>query len=138
MAHFAKISEENEVLQVVVVDNNKILDENGVEQESIGQTFLETNNNWPANLWVQTSYNSTFRKNYAGMGCSWYPDHNFFIGPKPFLSWTLNTTEAIWDPPIAKPDLTAEQISQNNAGTHYWYYNWDEPNQVWNLTDINA
>ena len=110
MAHFAKISEENEVLQVVVVDNKDTTNGKGVEEELVGQTYLEKHSNWPANLWIQTSYNSNFRKHYAGIGCIWHPDHDFFTGPKPFPSWTLNTTDAKWDAPVAKPDLTAEQI----------------------------
>jgi len=41
MAHFAKISENNEVLQVVVVDNKNTTDGKGVEQELVGQVHLE-------------------------------------------------------------------------------------------------
>ena len=138
MAHFAKISEENEVLQVVVVDNKDTTNGKGVEEELVGQTYLEKHSNWPANLWIQTSYNSNFRKHYAGIGCIWHPDHDFFTGPKPFPSLTLNTTDAKWDAPVAKPDLTAEQISQNEAGSHSWVYSWNEDNQVWDLANINA
>ena len=58
MAHFAKISEENKVLTVLYIENKLIEDENGVEQESIGQAYLEKHNNWPANLWIRTSYNT--------------------------------------------------------------------------------
>jgi hypothetical protein len=85
MAHFAKISEENEVLSVLVVDDRELLD-GGVETESVGQAYLEKHNNWPAHLWIQTSYNTksgkylnsdntehsdqskAFRGNYAGIG----------------------------------------------------------------------
>ena len=85
MAHFAKISEENKVLTVLYIENKLIEDENGVEQESIGQAYLEKHNNWPANLWIRTSYNTQgnqhkeggtpFRGNYAGVGMVWYPEH---------------------------------------------------------------
>ena len=78
MAHFAKISEENEVLTVLYIENKFIEDENGVEQESVGQAYLEKHNNWPANLWIRTSFNTygnqhkeggtPFRGNYAGVG----------------------------------------------------------------------
>ena len=50
MAHFAKISEENKVLTVLYIENKFIEDENGVEQESIGQAYLEKHNNWPAQM----------------------------------------------------------------------------------------
>ena len=41
MAHFAKLNENNIVTEVLVVDNKDILDENGVEQESVGIQFLK-------------------------------------------------------------------------------------------------
>ena len=78
MAHFAKISETNEVLTVLTLDNKDMLNADGVENETIGQAYLETHNNWPAHLWIQTSYNTqngvhkdggtALRGNYAGVG----------------------------------------------------------------------
>jgi hypothetical protein len=59
MAHFAKIDQNTkEVLAVLYVNDVDVLDENGIEKESIGQQHLENHNNWPANLWIQTSYNT--------------------------------------------------------------------------------
>ena len=81
MAHFAKISETNEVLTVLTLDNKDMLNADGVENETIGQAYLETHNNWPAHLWIQTSYNTfdgqhknggtPLRGNYAGIGYTW-------------------------------------------------------------------
>jgi hypothetical protein len=65
MAHFAEINSNNKVLRVVVVNNNELL-VNGVENEQKGIDFCKSlfgsNTNW-----VQTSYNSKFRKQYAGI-----------------------------------------------------------------------
>ena len=33
------------------------------------------------------------------------------------------------------PALTAEQQTQNSAGTHDWGYVWNEANTTWDLTD---
>lgn len=64
MAHFAQI--ENGVVRTVIVINNEVLlDSNGVEQESIGSVFC---NETFGGEWVQTSYNGTFRKQFAGIG----------------------------------------------------------------------
>ena len=41
MAHFAKVSEENIVLQVLTLDNKDMLNADGVEDESVGQQYLE-------------------------------------------------------------------------------------------------
>jgi hypothetical protein len=67
MAHFAKI-ENNIVSQVIVVNNEVLLDANGVEQESIGTQFCHDTF---GGEWVQTSYNGNFRGKYAGMGDIW-------------------------------------------------------------------
>jgi hypothetical protein len=64
MAHFAKI-ENNIVTQVIVVNNEVLLDENNVEQESIGVAFCQ---DIFGGEWVQTSYNANFRGKYAGIG----------------------------------------------------------------------
>jgi|TARA_Y100000015_G_C2394422_1_gene91913 hypothetical protein len=146
MAHFAKISEENEVLQVLTLDDKDCVNSEGVEIESIGQTYLETHNNWPAHLWIKTSYNTLnnthrlggtpFRGNYAGIGYTWDSENQIFWPSKPYPSWVKNTTTALWVSPIGdSPELTEEQNNQNQAFTHQWIYSWDEANQQWNLID---
>jgi hypothetical protein len=69
MAHFAKI-ENNIVSGVIVVNNAVITDENGQEQESLGIAFCKSLFGEDTE-WVQTSYNGTFRGQYAGAGMTW-------------------------------------------------------------------
>jgi|TARA_R110002020_G_scaffold235200_1_gene447351 hypothetical protein len=146
MAHFAKISDTSQVLSVHVVNNNDILNAEGVEDESIGQAYLEKHSNWPADKWIQTSYNTyggvhklggtPLRGNYAGIGDTWDAVNNIFYNSKPYASWVLNTTTATWHSPIGDaPTLTAEQISQNAAITNFWQYSWNEEGQSWDLVD---
>ena len=145
MTHFAKISETNEVLTVHVVDNKDVLNADGVEDETVGQAYLEKHNNWPAQMWIQTSYNTrggkhydnktgelsdeskALRGNYAGIGYTWDKDNNLFYPKKPYASWVLNTTDAQWHSPIgdAPDDLTDEEKA---AFTHYV---WNEVGQSW-------
>lgn len=75
MAHFARI-ENNMVTQVIVVNNEVLLDENGIEQESLGAVFCS---NIFGGIWIQTSYNANFRGKYAGIGDTW--DGTNFIPP---------------------------------------------------------
>jgi hypothetical protein len=75
MAHFAKI-ENNTVTQVIVVNNEVLLDANGVEQESIGAQFCQ---DLFGGTWVQTSYNGKIRGKYAGLGDIW--DGTNFVTP---------------------------------------------------------
>jgi|TARA_R110000782_G_scaffold188043_1_gene278131 hypothetical protein len=146
MAHFAKISENNLVLQVLVLDDKDCINSEKVEIESIGQKYLETHNNWPAHLWIQTSFNTfngthvnggtPFRGNYAGIGFEWDETNQIFWPPKPFSSWVKDISTADWKSPIGDmPELTEEQKTQRKAGTHDWYYNWNETNTTWDLTN---
>ena len=140
MAHFAKISDTSEVLTVHVVNNSDILNADGVADESVGQAYLEKHNNWPAQMWIQTSYNTSqgthklggtpLRGNYAGIGHIWDEDNNLFYGKKPYASWVLNTTTATWHSPIgdAPDDLTDEEKAAN---THYV---WNEGTGAWDKT----
>ena len=152
MAHFAKLGSNGKVIQVLTLNNGDMLNADGVEDESVGQQYLETHNNWPAQMWIQTSYNTSgnqhndggtpFRGNYAGIGFEWDEDNEIFWPKKPHASWVKNTTTANWESPIgAAPALTAEQTSQNEAGTHSWIYSWNESayqadnTTGWDLTD---
>ena len=67
MAHFAKIDKNSIVTEVIVVHNNILLDDNGVEQESLGALFCS---NLLGGNWVQSSYNRNIRKNFAVIGYS--------------------------------------------------------------------
>ena len=151
MAHFAKLGANGKVIQVLTLNNSDMLNADGVEDESVGQQYLETHNNWPAQMWIQTSYNTSanthnsgdnskaFRGNYAGIGYEWDEDNQIFWPKKPYASWVKNTTDARWQSPIGDaPALTAEQQSQTEADTHRWGYVWNESGQSWDLTDQNA
>ena len=146
MAHFAKIGMNGKVIQVLTLDNKDMKNADGVEDESVGQQYLETHNNWPAQMWIQTSYNTSgnkhksgdnskaFRGNYAGIGYEWDEDNNMFFSKKPYASWVKNTTEARWQSPKGDaPALTAEQQTQNDAGTHRHRYEWNESSTDWEL-----
>jgi len=151
MAHFAKLGANSKVISVLTLNNGDMLNADGVEDESVGQQYLEQHNNWPAQMWIQTSYNTSqnkhssgdnskaFRGNYAGIGMIWDEDDQIFWHKKPHASWVKNNSEARWQSPIGDaPELTAEQTSQNEADTHRWGYNWNEANTTWDLTDSKA
>ena len=148
MAHFAKLGVNGKVIGVLTLDNKDMLNADGVEDESVGQQYLETHNNWPAPMWIQTSYNTrnnthssgdnskALRGNYAGIGYTWDEDNQIFWSPSPYPSWVKDNTTASWKSPIGDaPALTEEQKSQNDADTHVWVYRWNEANQSWDLTD---
>jgi hypothetical protein len=101
MAHFAQLDDDNVVLQVIVVSNNDCKDESGNESEAVGVAFCQS---LLSGNWKQTSYNGTFRKNYAGIGYQYDSIRDAFIPPKPFASWVLNETTCQWESPVPYPD----------------------------------
>jgi hypothetical protein len=108
MAHFAEIDSDNKVIRVIVVSND--LEANGAQwcHDTFGGT------------WVQTSYNATIRKNYAGQGYTWDSVRDAFIPPQPYPSWLLNEDTCQWQPPVAMP-----QDGQ--------MYSWDEAAGEWTV-----
>ena len=145
MAHFAKLGSNSKVIQVLTLNNGDMLNADGVEDESVGQQYLERHNNWPAQMWIQTSYNThggkhnsgddskALRGNYAGIGYTWDEDNNIFYGKKPYASWVLNTTTASWHSPIGDvPELTDEEKAANS------YYEWNEDGKSWDKTTPEA
>ena len=87
MSHFAKIDKDNIVTEIVVTEQDFI------NSGKVGDSFL----------WVQTSYNNSFRKQYAGIGYTYDKANDVFIKPKPYASWTLDDNHD-WQPPTAMPD----------------------------------
>lgn len=123
MAHFAKINDENIVIEVNVVNNSDINELPFPESEPVGIAFLTEWSGGYSN-WRQTSYNKNFRKNYAGAGYTYDATLDAFIPPKPYPSWLLDTNICQWEPPIPYPDPNKRYI-------------WDEATQLWILVNEN-
>lgn len=121
MAHFAKIDSNNIVLDVNVVDNQTINNLPFPDSEPVGIAFLTEWSGGYSN-WKQTSYNASFRYNYACIGFTYDATADAFIPPKPYPSWLLNTQRYIWEAPVPYP-------------TDGKVYIWDEATQSWVLME---
>lgn len=106
MSHFAELDENNVVLRVLVGDNNMPNEGYDWFVENLG------------GRWVQTSYNGSIRKNFAGIGYTYDEERDAFIPPKPAESWTLNERTCLWQPPVPYP--------QDGR-----IYQWDEETLAW-------
>ena len=132
MAHFAQLDGNNLVTQVIVVSNDDTSDSNGVETESIGVAFCQKLLGASTN-WKQTSYNSTIRGNYAGIGYTYMSNvatlgvgsTDIFISPQPYASWTVGVGTATWYPPANPGDAPALTDAEKAANK---YYVWNESN----------
>tara|TARA_R110000824_G_scaffold7579_3_gene34318 strand:+ start:1439 stop:1861 length:423 start_codon:yes stop_codon:yes gene_type:complete len=138
MAHFAKINSEKKVLTVLTFNDADMIDGKGQVDEATGQQYLEKHNNWPANQWIQTSYNTRnnthilggtpFRGNYAGIGYEWDEANQIFWPKKPHASWVKNMSEARWQSPIG--DAPAMTEAEKETHSHYV---WNEEAGAWAL-----
>ena len=115
MAYMAQLNENNVVTRVLSVSNNDCPDP-APANEAQGAAFLESLGLGTG--WKQTSYNSTFRKNYAGIGYTYDAVRDAFIAPQPFPSWVLNEDTCRWEAPGPHP----------NDGK---VYRWDEDSVSW-------
>lgn len=120
MAHFAELDDNNIVKQVIVVHNNELLDESGIESEQKGIDFCT---NLLGGRWIQTSYNGNIRKNFAGQSYLYDPIRDAFIAPQPFPSWVLNEDNCQWKAPADYP-------------TDGKLYLWDESSTTWVETPL--
>ena len=120
MAHYAFLNMQNIVTEVIVG-----------KDETDGPTNWEMHyGNIREQVCKRTSYNTKggvhseggvpFRKNYAGIGYTYYFARDAFISPKPFDSWTLNENSCLWEAPVAYP----------NDGQ---MYTWNEETTSWDL-----
>ena len=86
MAHVAELNENNEVVRVIVVHNDYELEVEKWATEWAG-----------GGIWKQTSYNSNFRKNYAGIGDLYDEVRDAFISPRCHEIAELNEATCRWE-----------------------------------------
>ena len=103
------------VTRVLTVHSNELLDEDGAEQESLGQAFLD--NLFGESNWVLCGHDG-FRKQFPMINATFNSVDNVFIQPQPYPSWALDENHD-WHPPTPMPVVEGKQ------------YAWFEPNKVW-------
>ena len=108
MSHWAKVN--NGIVEQVIVITD------GAEDEYFAN-FKDTS---PGH-WIQTSYTSSIRANFAGIGYHYDHINDVFYPPKPYNSWVLNTTTWSWEAPTPLPADAGIKV-----------YKWNEETQSWN------
>ena len=124
MAHVALVDSDGIVRDINVISNSS-LPNNGEFSEEVELAAQELQSRLgltpDGSQWYLTSYNSSFRFRYAGLGMLFDQSigtHGAFLPQKPYPSWIINHQTANWEPPIQKPD------DQNQ-------YEWAELRQEW-------
>jgi len=141
MAHFAELDSNNMVLRVVVACNQDIANNGGEQSLQAAKHFESVAPLSPQGVkWVQTSYNGSFRKEFAGVGKKYDEEHDlFYVATCSYPSWSLDSNFN-WQPPIARPSINISPI--NN--TDILIVSWDEDQLKWvgfaydsNLNKVN-
>ena len=122
MGHYAKVNENNIVIQVIVATADFI---NTLPDKD---SYIKTSyNTYAGKHYVPAAEGQNFsvlsddqskalRKNFAGIGMTYDPIRDAFISAKPFDSWVLNETTCCWEAPLPYPG--------SSESTSIWL--WDE------------
>lgn len=104
MAHFAKVNDDNIVVQVIAISN---------EQEHRGVEFITEDMGQPGR-WFQCSFNTyegehlkggtPLRKHYPSTGDSYDPEYDAFIPMKSRHGFLFNKETWKWEAPTPKPE----------------------------------
>lgn len=120
MAHYAIIDENNIVKNVLYVDNQFALDENGDDnEESSILRCRESLGDYTSTI-IRTSINGNIRGTYSGIGYTYDSENDVFIPPQKFKSWILNNETFLWEPPIPMPEPIPGKLPY-----------WDDENVKW-------
>ena len=124
MAHFAELNSSSVVLQVVVISNEDVAAHGG-DESTTAEDFVKSLVPFSSGgtSWKQTSYNNSFRKQYAGIGYSYDAAKDKFISLKPYTSWILNSSDD-WVAPVTFPNDT-------EIGDLSVFITWEEDNLRW-------
>ena len=134
MPHYAFTNDDNEVIELITGRDENDLENLPEGFESWEEYYLTKRPD--AHQCLRTSYNTkhnihhkdgeAFRGNLAFVGGYYYPEHDIFMPPQPYPSWTLNTVTAEWDCPVAPPS----DVSDDDK-----VYEWNEEDQSWDLVE---
>lgn len=116
---FAQLNDSNVVTQVIVISPANAPD------EATGIAFCKSLFGSDT-TWIQSG-GVTDRKNVAYMGGTYDSSIDAFIEIKPYTAWILNTSTALWEPPIDYPDDSVEKVGEETGV----YYGWDDDNNEW-------
>jgi hypothetical protein len=150
MAYFAKLDQNNIVIQVIAVGNDVL----AYDGDPAGEVYcMNTFGGGNGVTWKQTSYNTrngiyytpshgttpqpdpdqskAFRYTFAGIGMIYNQERDAFIESQPYSSWTLGE-DNVWHAPIQYTNLNGPN------GATITYPKWIEASQKWTGIGLSA
>ena len=114
MAHYALLKNSIVVKVITGVDENvSQIDEYGKKVGGSSEAWeaFYSSQEWHRGLICKrTSYSGSIRGRFAGINYRYLEDADVFISPKPFESWSLNSSYE-WEAPKPRP---------NDVDRYYW------------------
>lgn len=120
MAHYAYIDDNNKVVQIFVGKDETVdAPEGFADWEAYQENFkgmkcrrfsyntkggVHHTENADGVPVPSDDQSKAFRGNAPAVGWNWDEDNEIFYNNQPHDSWTLNTSNGVWEPPIAFPD----------------------------------
>jgi len=143
MASFAKLDNNNIIINVLKLSNEVIQNASALENEELGIQFLKSLYGQDTN-WKQTSASGSFRKRFAGIGYFYDSQKDAFVPPKVIFknqlcnSWILNEDTYIYEAPVPFPETYDLNLKGLNNELLKDTYSWNETTLTWDLdTDTN-
>ena len=130
ITHFAQLDDDNTVISIEIVDYPNTLDGDGNHSEDVGIKYLKSIHGGHT-VWVETLYDASSRQRFAGIGMTYSFENYVFtdIKPEQYPSWVVNTETYAYEPPVAEPTLTEEQLANGDL------YVWNESTVSWDFVE---
>ena len=135
MANFAKLDENNKVIEIAHVANdvstsNGPLGEN--DKHTDGETYMS--NTFGGN-WKQFSINNNFRNKAACIGDTYDSSKDAFVSPKPYSDFILDS-DGNWQAPDGSKPTSFQYANPDDSEDPHIFtdYVWDSSVQKWKAT----
>ena len=135
MANFAKLNQDNKVIQMAHVGNdvptsNGPLGEN--DKHVDGETYMS---NTFGGTWKQFSINHNFRNQSAFLGATYDSDKDAFVSQKPYSDFVLGS-DGNWQAPDGSKPTSFQYANPDDAENPHVFidYVWDSSAQKWKAT----
>ena len=127
MPHYAELDTNSVVKRIIFVDENDTDNFGGAEDETIGSSILRSLYGEDT-IWKKCSAHGDDidSRGLCNLGLVYNEEHDKFVIPQPFPSWTLNSNVE-WVAPVEEPARTEEQIQLG------YINDWDEESSSWTL-----
>lgn len=120
MASYAQLDSQNKIIRVLKIDNELITNEDGSENEQLGETLCRqfTGEN---SRFIKTSATASIRRIFASVDGYYIEQYDEFAPPKPYNSWVYDHETGSWVPPIPVPDHVDDHIHLWNEDITNWF-----------------